>query len=138
MSRKGSYPFYCEICNVVFHRWKYQKPRFCGRECLYASQRINPNKGTFIYTGKSGEEHHNWKTKPGYDALHDWVRRHKGKAKHCEQCGDNEPRAYNWANISGEYKRELSDFKSMCVPCHMEYDNHPWLRRKNGQAIIGK
>lgn len=29
-----------------------------------------------------------------------------------------EKNRYEWANISGEYKRELSDYESLCVSCH--------------------
>lgn len=51
----------------------------------------------------------------GYRSLHIWVERQKGKPNHCEKCGDTSDRRYHWANVSGEYKRELDYL-----------DVHPW------------
>jgi hypothetical protein len=57
----------------------------------------------------------------GYDALHDWINRHRGKAAKCEHCG-NENGKIVWANKSHEYKRDLSDWLSLCGKCHSKYD----------------
>jgi hypothetical protein len=56
----------------------------------------------------------------GYDALHDWVKRHREKAICCEHCG--RVGYLEWANKSHEYKRELSDWMALCKPCHIKYD----------------
>jgi len=56
----------------------------------------------------------------GYGALHNWVRRHKSKPEYCEECNKNKP--HDLANISGEYKRDINDFKWLCRKCHMEMD----------------
>jgi len=56
----------------------------------------------------------------GYDALHDWVKRHKPKAICCEHCGKE---GYlEWANKSHEYKRDLNDWLALCKKCHIKYD----------------
>ena len=56
----------------------------------------------------------------GYDALHDWVKRHKQKATNCEHCGNE---GYlEWANKSHEYKRDLNDWLALCKRCHIKYD----------------
>ena len=72
----------------------------------------------------SGENHWEWKgALVSYETLHDWVSRHKGRPKQCEMCDLNDPnRKYHWANISGEYKRDLDDFIRLCVPCHKKLD----------------
>ena len=31
---------------------------------------------------------------------------------------------YHWANISGEYKRDLTDYKRLCVSCHRYFDSY--------------
>lgn len=68
-----------------------------------------------------GKKHYNWKGEDvGYKRLHIWVNKWKGKAIVCIKCGAT--KSVEWANISGKYKRELSDFMSLCKPCHMEYD----------------
>lgn len=62
-----------------------------------------------------------------YSPLHSWVRRWNGKACRCEVCGldrvpEGKTRYFQWANISGEYRRDLNDFFQLCVKCHKEYD----------------
>lgn len=66
---------------------------------------------------------------PGYMAVHNWVRRHHVKTGTCEACGDvpdNGGHGTNWANISGEYRREREDFWELCIPCHRMFD---WILR---------
>jgi hypothetical protein len=54
------------------------------------------------------------------DALHDWVRRRKLKPEVCEECKKVPP--YDLANISGQYKRDINDFKWLCRKCHLIED----------------
>lgn len=60
----------------------------------------------------------------GYRALHRWVEKKLGKPDKCERC----PReglsghAIHWANKSGEYQRELSDWMRLCALCHKQND----------------
>lgn len=71
----------------------------------------------------SGQNHWNWKGGRRYDCLHEWVAKHKGRPKKCEMCGlKDKDRKYHWANISGEYKRELTDYIRLCVSCHKKMD----------------
>lgn len=68
------------------------------------------------------EKHPNWKgDKVGYSALHNWIRKKLGKPKKCEHCGTTKG-TLHWANKSGEYKRDLTDWISLCVRCHRKYD----------------
>lgn len=98
------------------------------KRSLETRQRVSAAKRGTTYANR-GEKHHLWKGKAvGLHALHDWVRYHKGKATHCVECGStNSPPGNNkwfeWANISGEYRRDLDDFKSLCRPCHAKFDN---------------
>ncbi len=76
----------------------------------------------------SGPEHHRWKgTEVSYGALHVWVKKHKTKTGTCSECGQT--RYTEWANISGEYTRDLDDYREVCKPCHMRIDGHPWVGR---------
>lgn len=70
------------------------------------------------------EKHWKWKgDEVGYDALHDWVARHKGRPKKCESCGESSlDKTYHWANKSGRYLRNLDDWSRLCVPCHSKLD----------------
>jgi hypothetical protein len=69
-----------------------------------------------------GEGHHRWTEEPSYSALHRWVAWHRGSAgSHlCADCGGP---ASDWANVSGEYRRDLDDFIPLCRPCHWRFDN---------------
>lgn len=70
---------------------------------------------------KHGEDNHMWQGDDvGYHALHDWVRRQKGKPTVCVDCGAT--KSIEWANKSGEYLREESDWISLCTTCHRAQD----------------
>jgi len=55
-----------------------------------------------------------------YTALHKWIRRNFETPKACENCGNLNN--LDWANISGEYKRDRKDWKVLCRSCHMQED----------------
>lgn len=54
----------------------------------------------------------------GYRNLHHWVTRHKGKPTFCSNNSAHIAPYYHWANISGEYKRDLNDYQSLCPSCN--------------------
>lgn len=60
--------------------------------------------------------------KVGYFGLHDWIRKNLGNSTNCKHCGSADKKRYEWANISGEYKRELNDWIRLCKSCHNKYD----------------
>jgi hypothetical protein len=72
-----------------------------------------------------GEKNWKWKGDDvGYFALHHWINRTKGKATICEHCGSDggHIRKCHWANVSGEYRRDINDYISLCAKCHKKYD----------------
>ena len=72
-----------------------------------------------------GERLYNWKGDgASYAAIHNWVRCWLGKPDTCESCGASglTGRHIHWANMSGLYKRDVSDWKRMCAGCHRKYD----------------
>ena len=72
---------------------------------------------------KLAENNINWKGNDvGYFALHKWVQRQLGKATKCSKCGEENKRI-DWANVSREYKREISDWMQLCSTCHGKYDS---------------
>jgi len=59
-----------------------------------------------------------WKDKRvGYNALHGWIKRHKPKSLFCEKC--RKTKKLDISNVSGKYKRDISDFRWLCRRCHM-------------------
>jgi hypothetical protein len=75
------------------------------------------------------------RTLPKYRGTHNWIERQLGKPQKCENCGITEDRRYHWANISGEYKRELDDWKRLCPPCHSKFDSSGVC--KQGHPLTG-
>lgn len=75
----------------------------------------------------AGPSHYAWKGEHvSYSGLHIWVGRNKVKTGICEDCrqdvGNKGPRGTQWANISGEYRRDLDDFRELCPLCHRRFD----------------
>ena len=101
-----------------------------GRKHLPQEGFQEGNKFAEIHKGRIpfwiiGEKNNNWKgNKVGYRALHYWVYTWLGKPKICEFCGKEyiAPKSIHWANKSGKYLRDLSDWISLCPSCHKEYD----------------
>ena len=54
--------------------------------------------------------------------IHRQVERVLGKPKICENCGDTTKNKYDWANISGLYKDDITDYIRLCISCHRLYD----------------
>ena len=68
-----------------------------------------------------GENAHNWKGDDvKYTGLHTWIKRHKPPSSTCEFCNKN--KLLELANISGEYKRNIDDYKWLCRSCHRKWD----------------
>jgi hypothetical protein len=61
--------------------------------------------------------------------LHNWVRRRKLKPEFCEECKSEKP--YDLANISGNYKRDINDFRWLCRRCHMLSDGRMQNLKQN-------
>ena len=74
----------------------------------------------------TGNKHPLWKgNNATYGSIHDWVSRHLGTPKICSHCGNSRKKIYyQWANISGNYKRDLSDWVRLCVKCHRKKDKN--------------
>jgi len=87
---------------------------------------IKPNSGSFKKGDKKniGKNNFNWKgDNAGYDAIHKWIYRQKGKPKICKHCGISyKEKRLEWINIDHKYKRDIDDFISLCVSCHRKYD----------------
>lgn len=72
---------------------------------------------------QKGENNPNWKgDNIKYYAVHRWIETIKGKPKFCENCKEVNKKVYDWANVSGSYKRVVSDWERLCRSCHMKLD----------------
>lgn len=71
--------------------------------------------------GNRGHLNGQWKgNQITYSGVHTWVRRHKPKPTSCDRC--RKVKGYDWANISQQYKRSLTDWEWLCRKCHMTKD----------------
>lgn len=89
------------------------------RKFMIMAWKENKNRFNLI----SGKDHYKWKgNKVSYRGLHYWVERQLGKPMKCTFCLNSNKNKYDWANISGLYKRELSDWIRLCKKCHIQFD----------------
>lgn len=96
------------------------KPPMKGKKMTERQKKLLNTEGLLIGQQR-GSKNPQWKGKQvGYFGLHLWLKKTLGKPRKCEDCG--EERRCVWANISGEYKRETGDFKSLCYRCHYYFD----------------
>lgn len=76
-----------------------------------------------------------WGANNEYRKLHYWVERQLGKPMVCSYCNDDTRKRYHWANISQEYKKDVSDWVRLCVSCH-KTQSHPG-KCINGHNKVG-
>ena len=95
----------CATCGISFKVTDHpeRERRFCSQRC-----------------SKIGVNNSMWNEDVGYYALHNWVNRNLKKPDKCQCCGKKKP--LDAANISNEYKRELTDWEFLCRSCHMKKD----------------
>ena len=99
------------------HRRAISRAMLNGR-----SGTMSPEGRERLIAAKTGSKNAAWKGDAvTYSALHYWVRDHKTKTGRCKACG-KEGRPTEWANISGEYHRDLDDFEEQCRSCNIKGD----------------
>ena len=111
-----------EKCLQVMFDNRYGK-KLSNEELVRKENRGGWNRGLkgFLKGQKMGNKNGMWKgDKVGYFSLHEWVRIHKPKPESCEIC--KLVKGLEIANISQEYKRDLSDWEWICRRCHMQKD----------------
>lgn len=141
----------CNTCEKTFTPLDSSKGLFCTKECYWNSKKrktdyvcnqcgnqTSPVKGVELcqpceVKRRKGEKHPMWKgALVSYRSLHKWVERELGKPTSCESCSKfGEGHNMHWANISGEYKREVSDWMRLCPQCHKDFDLQKSTFNKN-------
>lgn len=128
----------CLNCSIDFpiSPSQFERSKFCSVKCKSAFSPFSKVKVPCPECGKliqkrsklcrscanSGEKHPEYKgDEVGYSGLHWWIRRHFGKAFFCSnKPNEHAGRKYEWANISGEYKRDISDWQQLCHSCNLK------------------
>ena len=59
-----------------------------------------------------------------YYSIHRWVRKNKGVPTICTMASTKDRCSpyFDWANINGEYEKDLDDYASVCRKHHFRYD----------------
>jgi hypothetical protein len=79
---------------------------------------------------QTGSRNARWKgDQAQYQALHLRVAQLRGKPSLCETCGTTTATAFDWANLTGDYKNPM-DYKRLCRSCHSKMDRT--IRNING------
>lgn len=128
----------CEKCGnqfiVYLSRVKLGGGKFCSKSCASKVNRLGKRHSVETKSKISEanlvrfeleENHPRWQgDKVSYRALHKWVQKHLGEPNYCENCKKTNlgHRYYHWANISGDYKRDVGDWKRLCAKCHKAFD----------------
>lgn len=129
----------CENCKGEFYApnwWLKKGAKYCSKECYWESKHDEPwNKGKKGLTrGNSGSFSHKKSVHSlslsEYKYIHYKVRRLFGDPTECVHCGDTKSRL-EWANMSGQYRFERSDWIQLCPGCHYKFDNVESRRLKN-------
>lgn len=143
----------CKTCDKDFSPPRNSKGIFCSLECYWNSKKrvkdykcldcdkqISPVKSTKRCRTCAGIKntrlnHDQWKgAMVSYRALHHWVQRELGTPIQCESCETTGTgHKMHWANISGDYKKEISDWLRLCPKCHGEFDSQKnYQHNRNG------
>ena len=113
----------CLVCGKTMTKlyeesWKrWGQKKFCSRKCVSSGADYRAPSTAF----KKGDVPWNFKEEGyGYGAVHNWLSRHYKKTGSCEHCSNKAKT--QWANISGKYKRSISDYIELCPSCHTKMD----------------
>lgn len=99
---KGRVNRECPQCKKVNSILLSQSRGFCNKHCF--------------------DKYQTHKVPKTYGTLHAWVRRNFDTPSLCEHCGTNKSKKFEWANITGQYLLDRSDWARLCCQCHRRYD----------------
>lgn len=98
-----------------------------GRTSANKGKRFSKETRLKMSIAQRGENNANWKTgELKYSTVHKWIVRTCGRADHC--VNGHKAKKYDWANKTGEYKRDINDWHQLCRSCNMK----DGVRMKNG------
>lgn len=100
---KGRIDANCLNCSKEMSILVNYKTKFCSRKCYHEHVRSDFNE-------------------LGYGAKHKRIKERYGVPKSCEICKTEDSPKFEWANISGKYQEDRSDWIRLCCQCHRRYD----------------
>lgn len=116
LSKKPRLTLICLFCKkTVVQPMKVTQSKFMERKYCSLSCRSK---------ARTGDKAAHWKGDGiTYGGIHSFMAKNYGKASKCENkdC-PKKSTTYQWANLSGEYKHDRSDWAEMCASCHQLMD----------------
>lgn len=126
----------CLGCNnIIFSTGKkpslFKKQKYCSKKCglVYRNKTNNPMRDPLVLNRISDKNSKLWLGEnAGYFQKHKWIRSQGINRDFCLHCGiKGEYRKDNkwtieFCNISGNYKRNISDWICLCRKCHRKFD----------------
>lgn len=116
-------------CGQGFKVYPYRAETalFCSIKCQTKYRTKKPAgyknpKGSLAKLGDKNPMFGKLKSKPGYSALHCYIKKYLPKSDACQHCSQDKP--LDLANRSGNYLRELDDWLWLCRKCHLIYDDN--------------
>lgn len=67
-----------------------------------------------------------------YRVLHTWIQRNYGKADRCDFDPDHTSKKFEWANLTGEYVKDIDHYRPLCTSCHKTMDKNILTACKRG------
>lgn len=131
------------IGRTPWNKGKKMSEEYCEKNRLgHIGKRLPEEAKQKLSKRFSGSGSVTWKgDKVSYSGIHKWINKMLGKPDKCEHCGKSGLKGHqiHWANISGKYLRDATDWKRLCARCHVIYDNignRAWVtrRRKYGSS----
>jgi len=112
----------CNSCGKLIQRIHQELCKDCWVKSIQGQVRVVHNK-PHTKEAKKKISQKKQKTQLTYEGIHNWLRRDYGVAKECRnKLCKGTSKKYNWANITGEYKKDLSHYTQLCTSCHISYD----------------
>ena len=115
--KKETFKTRCLECGEEYavEPYRARKTKYCSRVC-HNTAISRSSKPTH-----QSERHEKWKGENvTYKTLHRWLKRRFPKPNSCDFCGQVVP--VDWANKSGAYKRDITDWLGLCRKCHLYFD----------------
>jgi len=101
---------------------------------LYWLEKYNIPRRHPAHKENKGENNYFWSgDNVSYAGLHHWLEVNKPKTGICDIC--NKYKKTTYANISGEYRRDINDFGELCYSCHCLFDK---LNQTHKKQLEGK
>ena len=121
----------CLECGLEFYIPKcyIDVKLYCSLKCSCKASKLK----------RLGDKNPAWKGNKGlyaYTNLHKHLRRIHGHALLCrnENCSGNS-KVFGWANITGTYSTDISNFTELCKSCHTNFDRYKKPLKLNENII---